>query len=99
MLYLAHHCNGGAKSISQFGLISFAENGVALVRDCLAHVDKLISEGLHRIEWWAIEDNPTNNMYEKLIQRYGGTVAGRMHDCNYFGGKYHDSIMYEILFD
>jgi RimJ/RimL family protein N-acetyltransferase len=67
--------------------------------DCIRHIDKLISEGLHRAEWWAVVGNPACEIYDRLIERYGGSVAGYMHDCNYFNGKYYDSVMYEILFD
>lgn len=97
--YFSYQRNDAARSISQFGLVSFVDNGTDLVPDCIRHVDKLVSEGLHRMEWWAVSDNPANKIYEWLIARYGGQIAGRLHDCNYFGGKYHDSIMYEILFD
>ena len=97
--YFAYCRNDIARSLSHFGLISFTDNGALLMHDCIARIDKLVSEGLHRIEWWAIVGNPANKIYEKLIRRYGGTVTGHMHDCYYFGGKYHDSIMYEILFE
>ena len=96
--YFSYQKNDAAKSISQFGLISFTGKGGALVWDCIQHIDKLVSEGLHRMEWWAVSDNPANKIYKKLIKRYGGRIAGRMRDCNYFGGKYHDSVMYEIIF-
>ena len=68
--------------------------------DCIRHIDKLVAEGLHRAEWWAVADNEhAVEIYKRIIKRYGGTVAGHLHDCNYFGGKYHDSIMYEIIFE
>lgn len=96
--YFSYHFNELAKSLSQFGLISFTGKGGALMVSCMRHIDKLISEGLHRMEWWAVVGNPACEMYERLVKRYGGNVAGYMHDCNYFGGKYYDSVMYEILF-
>lgn len=97
--YFSYHYNEVAKSLSQFGLISFTGKGGAFCVACMRHLDKLISEGLHRMEWWAVADNDhANKIYERLIKRYGGTIAGRMHDCNFFTGKYHDSVMYEILF-
>jgi hypothetical protein len=49
--YFSYHYNEVAKSLSQFGLISFTGNGGALMLDCIRHIDKLISEGLHRAEW------------------------------------------------
>lgn len=96
--YFSYHYNEMARSLSQFGLISFTGNGTVLVRDCICHIEKLIGEGLRRMEWWAVDGNPANRMYEEIIDRYGGTIAGHMHECNYFAGKYHDSILYEVLF-
>lgn len=97
--YFAYHHDDVARSLSQFGLISFtADNNVLLIRDCINHINQLVKEGLHRVEWWAVDGNPANVLYDKLIKRYGGVVAGRMRDCHYFGGEYHGSIMYEILF-
>lgn len=96
--YFAYHHDDAARSLSQFGLISFTGNGALLVRDCIRHIENLVDEGLRRMEWWAVADNAANRLYEKIIDRYGGTVAGHMHECYYFGGRYHDSILYEILF-
>lgn len=96
--YFAYHHDDAARSLSQFGLISFTGNGALLVRDCIRHIENLVDEGLRRMEWWAVSDNEANRLYEKIIDRYGGTVAGRMHECYYFDGRYHDSILYEILF-
>lgn len=98
--YFSYHYNEVAKSLSQFGLISFTGKGGALMVDCIRHIDKLVAEGLHRAEWWVVADNEhAVEIYKRIIKRYGGTVAGHLHDCNYFGGKYHDSIMYEIIFE
>lgn len=98
--YFSYQYHDTANSASQFGLISFTSNGAALMRDVMAHIDMLISQGLHRVEWWVVQDNErAAGIYEKIIKRYGGSVAGHMHDCTYFGGKYHDSILYEIIFD
>ena len=96
--YFTYSNNDVAKSISQLGLISFSGNGSSLVRDCMRHIDKLVAGGLHRMEWGAANDNPANTMYKKLIHRYGGKVAGHLHDCYFFSGQYHDCVMYEILF-
>ena len=96
--YFAYHHDDTARSLSQFGLISFTGNGALLVRDCIRHIENLVDEGLRRCEWWAVADNEANKLYEKIIDRYCSAVAGRMRECNYFGGRYHDSILYEILF-
>lgn len=96
--YFSYHFNEVARSVSQFGLIAFSDNGAGFVKDCVDHMNRLIAEGLRRAEWWAVSDNPANKWYRKILRKYGGHVIGTAHECNYFGGEYHDSVMYEILF-
>ena len=102
--YFAYHHDDAARSLSQFGLISFTEKAnPLLLRDCDRHIQRLVDKGLHRIEWWAVADNPANEMYEKIIMScidagHWAHIAGRMHDCHFFDGGYHDSILYEIIF-
>ena len=96
--FFSYHLDISAKSVSQFGLVSFSDNGAGFVKDCIDHMKQVIANGLHRAEWWAVDGNPANKLYESFIKKYGGTIAGRLHDCNYFKGKYHDSVIYEIIF-
>ena len=49
--YFSYYYNEVARSLSQFGLISFTGNGTILVRDCIRHIEKLIGEGLRRVAW------------------------------------------------
>lgn len=99
--YFAYHHDDAARSLSQFGLIAFTDSKIKngrFISECIAHIENLVDEGLRRLDFWAIADNPVNKMYRKLVDRWCGYVVGRMHECHYFGGKYHDSILYEILF-
>lgn len=96
--FFSYQCNDAARSISQFGLISFSGSGGALMVAVIRHIDQLIKEGLRRMDWWAVADNPATDLYARLIKRYHGYEVGRMHDCHYFNGRYHDSILYEVLF-
>ena len=104
--YFAYHHDDVARSLSQFGLISFTEKAnPLLIRDCERHIQSLVDKGLHRMEWWAVSTNShANEIYEKIInscieEGYYAHVAGHMHDCHFFDGCYHDSILYEILFE
>lgn len=100
--YFSYDIDNIAKSIYNFGLISFTkslkERGY-FVKDCIAHVDELIDNGLKRVQWYAELDNPANKLYRKLINKYNGEIVGHLHNCHYYNKKYHDSIIYEILFD
>lgn len=95
--YFAHNYNDACKSISGFCLISFSDNGTALVWDVIKYIRNLFRIEAQRAEFFAFADNPAVKLYDKLICRYGGKVIGRLTRSAYFNGKYHDSIIYEIL--
>lgn len=95
--YFSYHYDSVAKSISQFGLVSFTDDGTSLILSAIEHIKGLINNGLHRIEWWAVEGNPANKLYEKLVKKYQGEIVARLHDCHYIDGRYYDSIIYEII--
>lgn len=93
--YLSYQIDHCSRSLYNFGLIGFAKNNTPFIRECIRH---LLNQKAHRCEFWAWADNPANKIYQRLINRYNGTQAGRLHNSGYFDGKYHDSIIYEILF-
>lgn len=95
--FFSYNYNDGSKSMSQFGLISFAKNGLPLVKDALARVKYMFEHGAQRCEFWAFADNPVVKMYDYFIEMYGGSRVGYMHRTAYFDGEYHDTVFYELL--
>lgn len=95
--YFAYHYNDGSKSMTQFGLISFSNNGAPLLYDAIQRVMYMFKNGAQRAEFWAFADNPACRIYDKLAGRYGGTRAGYMHRGAFFDGEYHDIVFYEFL--
>ena len=96
--YFSYHYDKAAKSLNQFGLVSFSDNGTDLVLDAIHRVMYLFKEEqVQRCEFWAFSDNPVNKLYKKLMKRYGGLIVGHLTDCAYFGGKYHSMDIYEVF--
>lgn len=98
--YFSYKYDPAAKSLSNFGLIGFAENNTKLVFDALSHIKALFKTGeVRRVCWWAFEDNPANKLYERIIRKYNGKINGKETDCAFVEGRYWSSISYEIICD
>jgi RimJ/RimL family protein N-acetyltransferase len=95
--YFAYHFDKAAGSMSQFGLISFSDNGASLIQDAINRVKYMFKHGAQRCEFWAFADNPVCKFYKYLMKRYGGEEVGYLKRCAYFDGLYHDMIIFEVL--
>jgi hypothetical protein len=95
--FFSFNYNQSARSMSNFGLISFADDGTALVIDAINLCKKMFKNGARRAEFWAFADNPVCKLYDKIIKRFNGTKCGYLHDTSFFDGKYHDTVFYEIM--
>ena len=97
--YFSYQIDWQAKSLYNFGLIGFKDKNADFIRDCLVDVNGMISNGIKRCEFWAWEDNErANRLYKRLIEEYGGQIVGHLHNSGFFGGEYHNTVIYEILF-
>ena len=96
--YFSYQIDWQAKSLYNFGLIGFAENNTLFLRDCVRRIEDMVAQGIRRAEFWAWADNPANKFYELMTERYGGRIAGYLRNSGFFGGEYHDTRIYEILF-
>ena len=96
--YFSYQIDWQAKSLYNFGLIGFAENNMDFLRECEKSIEEMVSQGIRRAEFWAWSENPVNKFYERIMKRYGGQIVGHLHNSGFFGGEYHDTVIYEILF-
>lgn len=86
------------RAMTNFGLVSFSDNGTGLVMDAIHHVKEMLESGeAQRIEFWAFVGNPVSSFYNKLVAHNGGVCCGYLRRCAFFDGEYHDARMYEIL--
>lgn len=95
--FFSYNYNDGSKSMSQFGLVSFAENGAPLIVDAINRIKDMFRNGAQRCEFWAFVENPACEMYDRFARRYGGQKAGYLHRSAFFNGSYHDVVFYEFL--
>ena len=83
-----------------FGLISFNRGNPTTGRDLFNELTKLINEyKLHRIEWKMVGGNPVEKSYDKFCNKFNGTKHVFKDVMKDKFGKYHDSIIYEIIND
>jgi len=95
--YFGYAFNETDKSMRNFGLVSFAENGSALVADVKEHMKEMLGSIAQRAEFFVYADNPVLRIYQRFIKCYGGRQVGCLTRSSYFDGKYHDAIIFEIL--
>ena len=95
--FFSYNYTDTTKSMSQFGLISFSDNGMPLITDAIHQVKKMFLNGAQRCEFWAFADNPVCKLYNRLMSKYGGLIVGHLTRSGYFDGKYHDVVFYEVL--
>lgn len=96
--FLSYNYDMRARSLSGFGLISFSDNGALLMKDTIRHVMHMFENGdIQRVEFWAFADNPVVKQYSRIMSKFGGTEVATLHRTNWFDGRYHDCIVYEIL--
>ena len=94
--FFSYNYDDGSKSMRNFGLISFCDNGLDLVQDAIDRIKYMIACGVQRLEFFAFADNPICKLYNYYIKRYGGEQVCRLHRVAFFDGEYHDSVLYEM---
>ena len=97
--YLDYHIDWYSSCASQFGLISFDRGNPIVGKDLFNEMNKLINDyKLHRIEWRMIGGNPIEKHYDKFCFSHNGTKHILKDAFKDKYGKYHDDIIYEIIF-
>ena len=95
--YFSFHYNDGTRSMTNFGLIGFANNNTELIYDAVSEVKRMFKHGAQRAEFWAFVSNPANKIYERIARKYGGKKVGYLTRTAFFDGEYHDAVLYEFL--
>ena len=95
--YFSYEYSGVDKLMYSFLLIGFSETNSLFIGDILNHITEMFKSNAQKLEFYAFSENPVNNLYEKVIKRYGGRKVGILRRHRYFNGKYHDCNIYEIL--
>ena len=83
-----------------FGLFSFDRNNKTIGLDVYRELRKIINNyQIHRIEWRMVGGNPVEKHYDKFCKKYHGKKFVLTDAFKDRCGKYHDDIIYEIIFN
>lgn len=97
--YFAYTVNWYSSCIYNFGLFSFDRNNITIGLDIYRELKKLINDyHIHRIEWRMISGNPVEKHYDKFCKRYHGKKYVLTDVFKNRCGKYHNEVIYEIIF-
>lgn len=94
--YLAYRVDPSTDTVYNFGLVSFDKGNPTVGIDLFKEMERLAA--IHRrIEWRMVGGNPVQRHYDKFCKKHGGSVV-TLHDvCKGPDGKWHDSLIYEIV--
>ena len=96
--YFTFHVYWYDSCASRFGLFAFDRNNRTIGVDVYKELKKLINDyHIHRIEWYMISGNPVERHYDKFCKKYNGRKFVLTDAVKDRYGKYHNSVIYEIL--
>lgn len=82
-----------------FGILSFDPGNIINGFAMKEVTDMIINQWhLHRMEWRMVGGNPVEKSYDKFCNQYHGTKHILKDVIRDREGKYHDNIIYEIIF-
>lgn len=71
-----------SNKVSTLGAVNFDKNvNLIFSRDFHKFLEELfMKHNFRKIEWWVVIGNPSEKMYDKIIQKYGGNITGIKKD-------------------
>lgn len=97
--YFSYNYWPDTRTLNNFGLISFINYNPRFIQAVIKHLEEIFFQGyINRIEFFAYEDGPANQGYQKLVKRFGGKQVGKLTKCSrLLDGKLHNTVFYEIF--
>lgn len=94
--YLAYWVNGYTDSAYNFGLYSFDEGNIRVIRDTYKELERLVNR-YHRVEWRCIAGNHAEHGYDNFCKKHNG-IKHIMHDVvKDINGNFVNEYIYEIV--
>lgn len=98
--YFCYTYDFHSKCLHNFGLYSFDRGNAIIGKNVLCEIKRIIRENKpHRMEWRMIGGNPVEHHYDRFCKKYHGKKHILTDAIKDRHGKYHDDIIYEIIFD
>ena len=98
--YFGYYVNWYNSCVSGIGLFSFDRGNPVVGLNVMDELHKLINDyHIHRIEWRMTGGNPVEKHYDKFCEKFHGKKFVFTDCFKDRTGKYHDDVMYEIVFD
>lgn len=96
--YIDYSIDWYSSQAHRFGLMSFDRGNPLIGRALFEIMDKLINGlKLHRISWYMVGGNPVEKHYDKFCKKYKGRKIVLRDVFKDRNGRYHDSVIYEII--
>lgn len=97
--YFSYCIDWYASCVSRFGLFSFDRGNKTIGLDVYRELKRLINDyHIHRMEWRMIGGNPVERHYDSFCKRYNGRKIVLRDSSKDKYGRYHDDVIYEIIF-
>ena len=98
--YFEYQINWYSSCANCFGLFSFDRSNSIIGRDVYRELKKIINDyHIHRLEWRMIGGNPVEKHYDRFCKKYHGKKFVLTDAIKDRYGKYHNDVIYEIVFE
>lgn len=94
--YLAYHIDPAIDNVSRFGLYSFDEGNLTVVRDTFNKLEELVSKH-RRVEWRVIGGNHAKRGYDRFCTKHKGNRVCLHNVTKDLNGNWCNEYIYEIL--
>jgi hypothetical protein len=97
--YLSASIARMANKIDSIGAINFYDVNVTFAKDFYQFLTQLFEvHNFNKIEWTVVIGNPAEKLYDKIVNKFGGSVVGIRHESTrLYDGTICDVKDYEIL--
>ena len=98
--YFAYAIDWYSSCAYNFGLFAFDRNNTTIGFDVYKELKKIINDyHIHRMEWRMIQGNPVEKHYDNYCKHYNGKKFVFTDFFKDRHGKYHNEVLYEIIFN
>lgn len=97
--YLRCHISRTSDKVSSLGIMNFTDRNMTFGIDLHRFLIDLFNKyNFRKIEWGVTVGNPAEQMYDRIVKKYGGRIVGiKKQTTRLQDGQYYDDKLYEIF--